>query len=153
MADRVRWVTGTLTAWAVFGPFWLIVFWLLAWGRVRLSRAELRRAVVRIAVVSACLVPAAGAVYAYCAGFNPSPSVSRAVTGSLWAAMLLPVYSAVVAFVVFEFVVQDALKRGALRRGLLTRIAAGIALLVLLTAAVGILGVACFFAAGPQALG
>ena len=153
MADAVRWVTGILTAWGVFGPFWLIVFWLLAWGRVGLSRAELRRAVVRTAVASACLVPVAWAAYAYCAGFNPSPALSRAVTASLWAAMLLPVYSAVAAFVVLEFVAQDALKRGALRRGLPTRVATGVALLVLMIAAVGILGVACFFAAGPKALG
>lgn len=153
MAAAGQWLVRVLAAWAALGPFWLLAFWLLAWGRVRLSRAELHRAVVRTAVSSACLFPGAWAVYAYCAGFNPSPSVSQAVTGSLWAAMLLPVYSAVAACAVLESVVQDALKRGALRRGMLTRVAAGFVVVVLMIAAVSVLGAACLFAAGPRALG
>jgi Gpi18-like mannosyltransferase len=154
MNGAVELVRGLGLAWAVFSPFWLLTVAALAWGRTSLSRAEITRALAwTIAVTVLVAFPIAWAVYSYCAGFNPAPTISRAQTGARFAAGLLPVYSILVAGIVFGFVDQSAQERGAPRRPVWARIFANLALGIVGFLALTVLGACLFFAAGPRALG
>jgi hypothetical protein len=153
VTDIARWAQGVAGAWAVFVPYWLLTAFVAAWGRTSLSRVDLRRALLRTFVATVTLgFPAAG-LFTYCAGFASSPKVSAATTGAVWALMLLPVYSALAACVAFEFAVQEAQKRGAGDRSPVIRAASALTLGLLVLLGIGILAAACFFTAGPKALG
>lgn len=140
--------------WAILAPFWLVTVAALMWGRVVLSREEVRRALARTLGTSVFLVfPAAWAVLAYCTTFNPRPTTSPVAAGAFFAALLLPVYSALVACAAFELAVQSAQRRSASRRPLAVRILASLIVTGVAILGVGVLGAGCFFAAGPKALG
>ena len=144
--DRaVRLVVG----WAVLSPFWLLTVAALVWGRVSLSREEVKRALAQTLATSVWLVfPAAWAILTYCAGFDPQPTTSPVVAGGFLAALLLPVYSALVAWAAFEFAVQAAQRRGALRRPLALRVLASLFVTAVVILAFGLLGAACLLVAG-----
>jgi hypothetical protein len=151
LADRAL---RLVIAWAVLSPLWLVTVAALVWGRVALSREEVKGALAWTLGVSVLLTfPAAWAIFAYFASFNPQPATSSFVTGGLFAALLLPVYSALVACAAFEFAVQTAQKRCALRRSLLVRSVAGLFIAAVVILGLAALLTACVFSAGPKALG
>ena len=150
-ADRVR---GLALAWGALSPFWLLSVAILVWGRTSLSRTEITRALTWTLGASALLAfPAAWGVLTYCARFNPKPTASPVETGGLFALLLFPAYSALVACAAFEFAVQGAIRRGAAPRPLPIRVTSWFVLAVIIILALGILSAGCFFAAGPTALG
>jgi hypothetical protein len=141
-------------AWAVLVPLWLLTVAALAWGRASLSRAEVRMALSRTLAASVLLVlPAAWAVMAYLAGFNPRPTASRMVTGGFLAALFLPVYSAIVACGAFQLAVQSARRRGAVPRPLAIRVLTGLAIAAVLVFGFVAFVTSFFMAAGPKAFG
>jgi len=149
-----RTVQGVAIGWAVLAPLWLLTVVALAWGRIVLSREEIRTALVRTLGTSLLLVfPLAWAMLTYCAQFNPQPTTSAVAVGAFFAALLIPVYSALVACAAFEFAVQSAERRNAARRPLDVRILATVMITAIIMLGVSVLGAACFFAAGPRALG
>jgi Gpi18-like mannosyltransferase len=152
--DVADWARLLGLSWAVLSPFWLLTVAALAWGRTSLAQAEIKRALAwTIALSVLAAFPIAWAVYAYCAGFNPSPKISQAQTGARFAAGLLPLYSIFVAGVVFGLTDQSAVERGAPRRPLGVRILANLVLAIAGFLAFAVVGSACFFAAGPKAMG
>jgi hypothetical protein len=151
LADRVPHL---VIAWAVLSPLPLSTVAALVWGRVALSPEEVKRALAWTLGASVLLAfPATWAIFAYCAGFNPQPTTSAVMIGGLFAVLLLPVYSALVACVAFEFAVQSAQSRGALRRSLAVRAVAGLFLAAVVILGLVALGTSCFLAAGPKAMG
>jgi hypothetical protein len=151
LADRAL---RMIIACAALSPLWLLTVAALVWGRVALSREEVKRALAWTLGVSVLLAfPAAWGIFTYCAGFNPQPTTSPLEIGGLFAALLLPVYSALVACAAFEFAAQAAQKRGALRRSLLVRSVAGLFIAAVVILGLAALLTACVLSAGPKALG
>lgn len=154
VADTAQTARVLLIAWAVFAPLWLLTVAAAAWGRAALSRREIAGTLALTIAASVLLaLPAAWANYAYFAGFNPQPKLSQAETGGRFAVLLLPVYSAIVAWVAFHYAVQSAERRGAVRRAPALRIASNFAIAAAVLLGFVVLGTACLFAAGPKALG
>jgi len=154
MNDVLQRAGAVLLAWVGLAPACAVAFWALGWGRVSLSGAELRRAGTLTAIASAALgFPAAWGVFAYFSRFNPNPVSPAWVNGGLFALLLLPVYSLLIALVPFDLTTRAALRRGAARRAPWLRAASGVTLTVMAFAALTVLGVACLLAAGPRAFG
>lgn len=123
------------------------------WGRTHLAKAEVVKGLVSTLGASLVAFPVMWAVFGYCAGFNPQPKSSAMAVGGLFAGLLFPAYSALVAAAAFELRVQAARSRGAPARSLAVRAIAGLFLALVMVLALGALGVGCFLAAGPKALG
>jgi hypothetical protein len=154
MSDALQRVGGLLLAWVAFAPGCLVAFCAMGWGWVALSTEEIRRAGVLTAVASAALgLPVAWAVFAYFSRFNPNPASPPWVNGGLFALLVCPVNSTLIALVPFELTTRAALRRGAGQRPAWIRGVSGVTLVLVVLAAFGVLGVACLFAAGPKALG
>jgi len=139
--------------WAALAPLWLLTLAALLWGRTVLAKNEVLKGLVWTLGASVLTFPVIWTMLSYCGGFNPQPKSSAMAVGGLFAGMLFPIYSALLACVAFEFRIQAARRRGAPARALVVRVLAGLFLVLVIIVGLGVLGVSCFFAAGPRALG
>ena len=139
--------------WAGLATIWLLTLAALVWGRTKLARNEVLKGLAWTAGASMVAFFVMWAAYAHCAGFNPQPKSSAATTGRTFAMLLFPFYSALLACIAFAFVIQAARTRGAPQRPLIVRLLAGLFLVLVVIAAVCAVGLGCFFAAGPKAMG
>ena len=153
MTDFSHQATRLLAALAALSPFWLVTVAALAWGRVVLDRKDILKALAWTVAASAAAFPIAWAVLRYFAGFNPQPRSHAGETGLVFASLLLPVYSALIACVAFGFVIEAARKRGTPARPLVVRVIAGLVLTVSVIGGFLALGLGALFAAGPKPFG
>jgi len=140
-------------AWAALAPLWLLTLAALVWGRTVLTKDEVLKGLVWTLVASVVAFPVMWTLLSYCAGFNPRPKASAMVVGGIFASMLLPIYSALLACVAFEFRIQAARRHGAPSRALVARVIAGVVLTVIVILALVGIGVGALFAAGPKVFG
>ncbi len=118
-----------------------------------LAKDEALKGLAWTAGASVAAFPVMWTVFGYCAGFNPQPKSSAMTVGGVFAGLLFPIYSVLLACIAFEFRIQAARKRGAAERALVVRLIAGLFLVLVIIAALGALTVGCFLAAGPRAFG
>jgi len=140
-------------AWAALAPLWLLTLAALVWGRIKLAKDEVLKGLVWTLCASVAAFPVMWTAFSHCAGFNPQPRSSTMAVGGIFAAMLFPVYSALLACAAFEFRIQAARRRGAPARALVVRVIAGLVLTITVVLALMALGVGALFSAGPKVLG
>ena len=144
---------GALIAWAILAPFWLLAVAALGWGRVVLTRNEIVKALAWTAVGTTVAFPVMWAWLSKVAQINPEPKSSAMLVGALFAASLLPVYSALAACVAFGLRIEAARKRGTPERPTTVRVLAGFVVLASVLVGLVLLGLGGMFAAGPKAMG
>ena len=140
-------------AWAVLSPFWLLTVAALVWGRIVLAREDVLKGLVGTLAASVVAFPVMWAMLSYVAGFNPQPTSSAMAVGGLFAGLLFPIYSALLACVAFGFRIEAARKRGAPARPPVVRVFAGLFLTAIVILGLLALGVGALFAAGPKVFG
>jgi hypothetical protein len=139
--------------WAYLAPIWLLTLAALVWGHSVLAKEEVRKGLAWTLGASVVAFPVVWAAFSYLAGSNPQPKLSATVVGGRVAAMLFPVYSALLACAAFAFRIEAARKRGAPKRPLIVRAVSGLFLLLVTLLALGAFGVACLMAVGPKPFG
>jgi hypothetical protein len=153
MNELVKFAQVLALSWAALAPVWVLILAAQVWGRTVLAKDDVVKGLAWTLGTSVAAFPVMWAVLRYFAGFNPAPKSSAMVIGGRFAALLLPIYSALLACVAFEFRIQAARKRGAPARALAVRVVAGIVLTVTVFLALVALGVGALFSAGPKVFG
>lgn len=97
--------------------------------------------------------PVVWGILSYFAGFNPQPTSSQMEVGGVFAGLLFPVYSALLACVVFGFRIEAARRRGAPARPMVVRVIAGLVLTVTIILALMGLMMGVLFSPGPKVFG
>jgi hypothetical protein len=153
MTEMAHIVKVLAVTWVALAPLWLLTLAALVWGRTVLARDEVLKGLVWTLGASVLAFPVIWSMLSYCAGFNPQPKSSAMAVGGLFAGMLFPLYSALLACVAFEFRIHAARRRGAPGRAPVARVIAGGVLTVIVILALVGLGVGALFAAGPRVFG
>ena len=139
--------------WAVLSPLWLLTVAALVWGRTVLGKDEVLKGLGWTLAASVAAFPVMWTMLSYIAGFNPQPKSSAMAVGGIFAGLLFPIYSALLACVAFGLRIEAARRRGAPARPLVVRVIAGLVLTVIVILGLLALGVGALFAAGPKVFG
>jgi hypothetical protein len=139
--------------WAVLAPIWLLTLAAVVWGHTVLPKDEVRKGLAWTFGASLVAFPIVWAAFSHLAGSNPQPKFSATVVGGGVAAMLFPVYSALLGCAAFAFRIEAARKRGAPKRPLIIRVVSGLFVTLVTLLALGAFGVGCLMAVGPKPFG
>jgi hypothetical protein len=153
MNDFLRGAQVFALTWAALAPLWLLTVAALVWGRIYLSRGEVFKGLAWTLGASVTAFPVAWGILGYFAGFNPQPRSSRMEIGGRFAGLLFPLYSAVIACVVFGLRIEAARKNGAPPRPTVVRVICGLVLAITVGLAMLGLLVGVAFSPGPKVFG